>query len=824
MQKVITMLLIVGLVSGPTFAGPTGPKVVRGSAEFSQVGNELTVTTSSNKTIINWGSFSIDAGSTVNFVQPNAGSSVMNRVTGSQRSSINGLMMSNGSIYLINRNGILIGQLGRIHAASFVASTLPVTNTEFMTGADMVFKGDSNAYIDNRGEIKAIGGNIYLISARVSNSGKLVAAKGSVNLLAGREILLTQDHDIFIRPVASGDKSGIGVNNSGVIEAFTIRLQADGNMYALAINSTGTIRATGFQNIDGRIVLSAKAGSVINMGTLVAKTVNTNGTTTGGEININGNTIVIGANAKVDASGDLAGGKVNIISKSYNFGASTTGIEAGASVSANALTTGDGGQIMIMADMVDGTTTVRGNVSANGAGNGNGGFIETSAATVAFGGAQVMAGNGGTWLIDPPVNLTIDAAGALAIVTALNLGTNTHITTLPGGGAITVASPIVAANTGEAILLLEASDHILIDADINVGPGSLWLWAGNGVSQAKDTTVTAGKLGLRGVGTFTLDNATNDFGMLGFAVHGDTTIVDANDLRIGNVGSSHGVSAWGHDVDIHTPNGHLLATGLFPQKAVKRYSSRGDVDIIETQWDYETYQIRVTNGFDNGAPAVSPSAVASFLGVNTSEITNLSTGTENGEGSAVRIEFDPTLAGELVGYTWQFKTREAYDSGTAANDYSFVRIAPTATSGSAAPQLLSDVEAAGTSGTQDNGLYSWKTGVANSEHILNRQDPYTLDFGVMDVDHTDYASALFVSAVYYQSHDIPQSSSFIYERIFDHVEDFAHLRPDTRATYVDDSMLSPMLDGMSTYFDRATQRTDQTYYFMSVGSIYQIPR
>jgi len=186
-------------------------------------------------------------------------------------------------------------------------------------------------------------------------------------------------------------------------------------------------------------------------------------------------------------------------------------------------------------------------------------------------------------------------------------------------------------------------------------------------------------------------------------------------------------------------------------------------------------------------------------------------------GSAVLIEFGD-LAGDAMSYQWNFRTGEAFGP-FSENDYSFVVIDPH---GGAAPvpELLADVEKAQTSGWQDTGLYKWQTEWSEDSRMLNGVDPYTLGLGSMHVTNDDYLSDLFVRNVYFAGHP----RGFIFDRIFDHVEDFLHIRPDERVSTVGPQLLAPVLDETSTYFDEASQITDPRYFYQSVGSIYQIPR
>jgi len=569
----MAIVLIVQLGATPLMAGTPAPVTVQGQATFQQDGSNWTITTATDKTIINWNSFNVDQGAQMHFAQPSTASSVMNRVLGSGASHINGMLTSNGSVYLFNPNGVVVGPAGIIRVADFVASTLSVTDAEFLAGGDMNFKGTSLASIENYGKIEAIGGDIYLIASNVVNKGVLTAPTGSANLVAGTDVLLTQDHDIFVRPSGLTDGAGIGVDNSGIVDAVLARLLADGNMYALAINNTGVVRATGSAIADGRVLLRGEGGSVVNGGYLAARTVGADGTTAGGEIQVLGGDIAITGTATIDASGDTGGGRVLIGGDFMGANpaipnARTTFIGSGASVAANALAAGDGGTVIVWSDEA---TTVHGAISALGAGGGSGGFVETSGGALHIDGLDLSIGAGGTWLLDPP-DWTINAADAFLIVGQLNA--NTSVTRAASGNVI-VAADIIASPSGTPYLFLDAGDGIAINASIDIGAATLYLRAATGgVTQAPGTSVAAAMFWLGGSGVFNLTQPGNDFGIVCVVADGvgnSVSIQDANDLVIGAVGPNSGVSVLGGEVHITTPSGHILAN---PMACFPRGSSR----------------------------------------------------------------------------------------------------------------------------------------------------------------------------------------------------------------------------------------------------------
>jgi len=96
-------------LNNSAFGVPTGHVVSQGSASFDLQGSQLNIT-NSNGTVINWQDFSIANGEAVNFIQNSNSSAVLNRVTSDIPSQIQGQLNSNGRVFVINPNGVLIGQ------------------------------------------------------------------------------------------------------------------------------------------------------------------------------------------------------------------------------------------------------------------------------------------------------------------------------------------------------------------------------------------------------------------------------------------------------------------------------------------------------------------------------------------------------------------------------------------------------------------------------------------------------------------------------------------------------------------------------------------
>jgi filamentous hemagglutinin family protein len=442
----LSLLLLFGQTA-PVLGNPTGGAVVAGSATIGSAGTTLTINQSTQSAIINWQQFSIASGELTKFLVPNSSSATLNRVLGGNPSAIYGTLQSNGILYLINPNGIVVGPSGRIDTTSFFASTLDVSNEQFLNGGDLDFAGASDASIDNEGVIHASGGDVYLIANQVTNNGTISAPQGNVGLAAGSDILFQQDGDqhLFVQATPAGTTRATGVTNAGTIRAAAAELTAaGGNAYALAINNTGSIAATGYKKVNGQVYLTADGGNITNSGQISAKTANGNGGTivlngygtsssgtvlnsgsllatgkaagkTGGTVEMLGNRVGITDNGVVDVSGDAGGGTALIGGDEHGANpaipdADQTYLGPDAMVLASALTLGLGGNVVLWGNE---TTQVYGQISATGgAQGGNGGTVETSAAhldVTTVPNISAPNGQGGTWLLDP-TDLTITAS------------------------------------------------------------------------------------------------------------------------------------------------------------------------------------------------------------------------------------------------------------------------------------------------------------------------------------------------------------------------------------------------------------------------------
>jgi filamentous hemagglutinin len=107
--------------------------------------NLLVVNQNQPQAIINWNSFNIGATAAVRFNQgtgtpgtatwkPDNSFVSLNRIYDGNPSLIYGSLSANGSVYLINRNGILFGPNSQVNVHGLVASALNITDVDFKQG------------------------------------------------------------------------------------------------------------------------------------------------------------------------------------------------------------------------------------------------------------------------------------------------------------------------------------------------------------------------------------------------------------------------------------------------------------------------------------------------------------------------------------------------------------------------------------------------------------------------------------------------------------------------------------------------------------------
>src|SRR3954469_15875625 len=281
MQRLRNLLLVstalMPLAFASAIAGPNGGNVVSGSATINNQGTaNVSVNQQSDRAIINWRLFDIGTGERTTFVQPNASSVVLNRVTGGLGpSQILGTLEANGRVFVVNRDGIIFGAGAVITTAGFLATTSDIRNEDFMAGRfNFQTPGRPDASIVNMGTITATnGGFAALVAPGVRNTGTITAALGTIGLAAGNTFSLDFYGDRLItlgvgdqiatqvKDVVTGQTLKALVTNEGKLKANGGRVEltaaAARQVVDAVINTSGVIEANAVGTKNGQIVLSA---------------------------------------------------------------------------------------------------------------------------------------------------------------------------------------------------------------------------------------------------------------------------------------------------------------------------------------------------------------------------------------------------------------------------------------------------------------------------------------------------------------------------------------------------------------------------------------
>jgi filamentous hemagglutinin family protein len=387
-SPLLAIALGAPLARGATPVLPSGGSIVSGRVVVATPSEtSLAITQSSQKALINWQGFSIGAGANVTFQQPNSAAITLNRVVGTDVSTINGNLFANGQVWLINGNGILFGKDSRINVGGLIATTSDMRDADFLAGKyDFgVPSRNPNAAVINRGSITAApGGSVVLSGVQVVNDGVIEANLGKIVLAGANGFSVDFDGDNLIRfaiaaPVSetpsdvSGEPARALVSNSGTITAqggkILLTARAARSVVNNVINSTGIVEATTAFMQNGEIVFDAGEGGTAHVaGTL--KTTGRNAGETGGTITLLGDNVTVADGTNLDASGDAGGGRVLIGGNLHGAGpepnAQTVSV-GDAFIAADAGGHGNGGTVAIYSV---GETNVAGSISAKGGARG----------------------------------------------------------------------------------------------------------------------------------------------------------------------------------------------------------------------------------------------------------------------------------------------------------------------------------------------------------------------------------------------------------------------------------------------------------------------
>ncbi|HKD54539.1 MAG TPA: filamentous hemagglutinin N-terminal domain-containing protein, partial [Steroidobacteraceae bacterium] len=283
----------------PCVAGSCGTKatawVSSGSATAVQHGNQETISQTSANVTLNWRSFNISSDGVVTFKQPSTASVALNQIFQADPSKILGALNANGTIYLINQNGIVFGPGAQVNVASLLASSLNITAQAANGLLQAAQKGapalasfvDANGnplpsgpvQVQSGASIQAPNGQVMLFAPQVTNQGTISANGGQVILAAGDSVYLAPSTDPNLRGLLVEVGKGGTVTNAaapqpGAAPGQITAQDGDVTMVGLIVNQLGRVSASTSVRANGSIYLLAQDGGSampgINSATLSA--------------------------------------------------------------------------------------------------------------------------------------------------------------------------------------------------------------------------------------------------------------------------------------------------------------------------------------------------------------------------------------------------------------------------------------------------------------------------------------------------------------------------------------------------------------------------
>ena len=328
----LTVMVLLAMALGGTAvqAMPSGGDIRSGQGSISQDGKNMTVLQNSDRMAIDWTKFDIAKDETVRYAQPDRNAISLNRVTGGQQSVIAGNLNANGNVVLVNPNGVVFTKNSSVDVGGLVASTARLNDEamkNFGNGKDSLglsLDKDSTASVINEGQIKAQGGLVAFHAANVENKGTITNEGGTLAMAAAKSLTLSAADDDKLNFTVDGDLAKAQALNSGSLKAdggyVVMTAKSAGDVLSTVVNNSGTIEAkTLRKNEKGQILLDGGDNGQVE----VSGTLDASGTEEGqdaGSIKAIGQKTIVHDGTQLLARGNVNGGTIETSGDVLNLG------------------------------------------------------------------------------------------------------------------------------------------------------------------------------------------------------------------------------------------------------------------------------------------------------------------------------------------------------------------------------------------------------------------------------------------------------------------------------------------------------------------------
>lgn len=329
-HRLTGMVLLAMALGGSVQAMPSGGTIRSGNGSIVEQGQTMTVQQNSNRMAIDWTQFNIAKNETIRYAQPDKNAVALNRVTGGQQSLIEGNLNANGHIFLVNPNGVVFGKNASVDVGGLVASTARLaddTMNHFGSSQDslnLAVDNENNAAVINEGIIRAQGGLVALHASNVENSDTITDDGGTVALTAAKNLNLSSDADGKLNFTVDGTMARAQSLNSGTLKAdggyVVMTAKSAGDVLSTVVNNSGTIEAkTLRKNEKGQILLDGGNNGQVK----VSGTLDASGTEEGqdaGSIKAIGQKTIVHDGTQLLARGNVNGGTIETSGDVLNLG------------------------------------------------------------------------------------------------------------------------------------------------------------------------------------------------------------------------------------------------------------------------------------------------------------------------------------------------------------------------------------------------------------------------------------------------------------------------------------------------------------------------
>ncbi len=355
-----------------------------GGAAVVQGANTTTITVNQPETIMKWSNFNTASGESVAFQQGSlSNAAVLNRISGSATQFDGDLSGPGMRIFLLNPSGIVFGSGSSVNVGQLVASSLNITDSDFLNGAPYMFTDGINAGdIVNEGSISAE--RIALIGRNITNRGILMADR-SVVLAAGNTVQISETGGKVIVDIPVPNPDSL-VNNEGLNGISVEGTDVQVYLGAGDIWSSAYIYAEGWRTASAELSAERDIG-ITNSVEVFAYGGEAGDATASIDVSAGGNVVITGIGEEAGLAAEAEWGDINIAQITVN---------AGGDVYINA---GYEGQAYICSEAYDGNIN-NSSVKVNAGGSvqviaeEGGAYAELAAyAEDAYGGTQNPAGN-----------------------------------------------------------------------------------------------------------------------------------------------------------------------------------------------------------------------------------------------------------------------------------------------------------------------------------------------------------------------------------------------------------------------------------------------